>query len=194
MEGKTNKLSKVNKLILASIPRSGSTWIHRALCGLPPSPTTSKNPFHKKLEGWSIYKTHRTFEHWKHKIHSKDKVIFIFGDITHSIISTREKRYEKNHFKNCGYTGSFENKNIYEEDFLNYELIFDSWVNCNLPNLLILRYETFSPSTLYNFVPFSFNLPPRTPRTDYTNVKKSNITKIQNTYKSLIEKSMLLSV
>lgn len=184
----------MDKLIVASIPRSGSTWVHRAICGLPPSSSTSKNPFIKESVGWSIYKTHRTFEHWKNKINPEDKVIFIFGDITHSIISTKKKRYEKNHFKNCGYTGPIKNKNIYEEDFLNYELIFDSWVNCNLSNLLILRYETFSPSTLYNFVPFPFSLPPRVSRTDYTNVKKSNMIKIQNTYKSLIKKSMLLNV
>lgn len=184
----------MNKLIVASIPRSGSTWIHRAICNLPPSSTTSQNPVVNKSAGWSIYKTHRTFEHWSHKINPEDKVIFIFGDIIHSVISTKKNRYEKNHFKNCGYTGSIKDKNIYEEDFLNYESIFDSWVNCKLENFLILRYETFSPSTLYNFVPFSFSLPPRTPRTNYTNIKKNNIVKIQNTYKNLIQKSILLNV
>jgi predicted nucleic-acid-binding Zn-ribbon protein len=184
----------MNKLIVASIPRSGSTWVHRAICGLPPSSSTSKNPFIKESVGWSIYKTHRTFEYWQDKITSKDKIVFIFGDIINSVISTKKKRYEKNHFKNCGYTGPTKNKNIYEEDFLNYELIFDSWVNCNLPNLLILRYETFSPFDLYNFVPFSFDLPSRRPRANYTNVKKSNIIKIQNTYKNLIKKSMSLNV
>ena len=163
MGTKNYRFFTMNKLILTSIPRSGSTWLFRSLCGLPQGSTTQKNPFIR--QGWELHKTHLPFHYWENKITENDKIIFVYGDVIDSVISTKLNRNEPNHYKNCGYIGDLTNKDIFKEDFANYELIFDSWINCK-KNRLCIRYENFNEQRLYGYVPFKFTLLPRKNRTN----------------------------
>lgn len=66
--------------VIASIPRSGSTYLWRAILGYPPGTTSPKAP------GWK--KIHEIIQDY-------DKAIFLFSDPVHAEISYKKKRKQK---------------------------------------------------------------------------------------------------
>jgi len=183
-------------ILLASIQRSGSTYLFRKLAGLPIKSTTPKDHFIVKGEtpifyvkngDYKIFKTHLPHEYWKDFDGLK---IFLFGDIIQSIASTYHKRFEPNSFKQCGYFG--EKKDIFTEDFLGFEHMFDSWIgNANV----ILRYENLkedikqlsSYGIEVDLSDFNLRL-----RNNEKNLSQSQYGNLLQTYYSLIHKTKLL--
>lgn len=183
-----------NKLIIASVPRTGSTLLFRAIKGLPPSGGTppeyyvSDKPFHQ-----SIAQTHSTSDRI---LYGKMKVVFTFRDPIESIISTRLHRWDLNHFKNCGVVDRrLEDCNNYIEDFLGYEKIFDSWTKDNGYPVMAVNYESMfnNKSKIEEFIEREFNFPQWKPRDGNTKNNRDKISKedlelIEKTYSRFIEK------
>jgi tetratricopeptide (TPR) repeat protein len=170
-------------IIVAGIPRSGTTMMFRALAGLEPGDTTPRNycgPV-KKTHGLAPKKLPEGY-----------KVIFIFGDVINSVISTKKFRYDKTHFINCGCTKDPEATDIYLEDALNYEAMFDSWNQDNGYPVICVRYETIYENLkqINNFFIFTnLSLPSKKQRTTrYFDCNKEELNNIKKTYRNLIEK------
>jgi len=115
------------------------------------------------------------------------KAVFLFGDPLHAIVSTREKRFDANHFANCGYTSDVP-PDIYKEDALEYERNFDSWMTAHDYPVLVVRYETMfdNQNTLSEYLKFRVKLPPRRGRTNRISPELSE--RLSTVYGSLIRK------
>ena len=167
-------------ITVASIPRCGSTMLWRALNGLPPGDFTPRWLKNIGCGAHGIKKLHAYEE-------VDGKVVFLFGDIINSVISTKKNRFDCGHFKNCGYEGN--PKNIYETDFLGYEKIFDLWTK--RPDTALVRYEKLHDNmyALCRFLGKEATLPPRRERrTGHNSATLSELDAIKRTYASLILK------
>lgn len=168
-------------IYIASIPRSGSTYVTRAVAGLGPGNTTPPD-----IARYGIYKTHRPADHFEFTDY--DKKLFLFGDPVLSVMSTKLHRYEANHFKNCGAEWPPEN-DIYAQDILQYERIFDTWTQEK--NTLCVKYQAIHDYSLQieGHLRRGILWPPWQERTTtYHDVLHTDLITIQQTYKSLIEK------
>ncbi|MDT9266490.1 tetratricopeptide repeat protein [Limnospira sp. PMC 1223.20] len=171
-----------NNFIVAGIPRSGTTMIFRVLAGLPPGNTTPRHYFS------SVKKTHALAPQ---KLPKEYKVIFIFGDVINSIISTKSSRYDKFHFLNCGCTKDPENTDIYLEDALNYTAMFESWNQDNGYPVISVRYEAIynNVDRISEFLGINLILPPFKPRsTKHSDCSDDQLQNIKTTYQNLIDK------
>lgn len=168
-------------IVVASIPRCGSTLLARAVAELPPGNTWPKDlPEVKKM-------------HWPREDELKyiDRAVFLFGDIINAVISTRFKRWDENHFRNCGCNKALTEADIFKRDDLNYESIFDYWMaGCGFP-VLAVRYEAMwdNADLIAGFVGKKFELPPKKNRaTNLNMVTKAEFIDICLTYSSLIRR------
>ena len=186
-------------LIVAGMPRSGTTCLFRSLAGLPPS---SISPKGKLRDSLPMVKTHGLAPPdsfgfpgapkealikevlWK----NQGRALFVFGDPVLSVLSTIKNRFEKNHFRNCGCREPVANVDLLEKDWLNYELMFDSWYQYHLFPTICIKYETMwlHQRTIAEFTGIKFKLPEYKPRK--TKCSKPDKVKVERTYSSLIEK------
>ena len=169
------------KIIVASIPRTGSTMLTRALADLPVC-----GSFDQKLSS-KVYKTHL----YEHQVKKCKKAIFLFGKVEVSVISMRKFRWDKQSLLNCQCPTSPQNTNIYVNDACNFEKIYDSWTHPKSHTVLAVRYEKIwkYKNLIQDFVGWNFTLPPRRPRLTYLNsVSPQALDQIRITYKSLINK------
>lgn len=172
---------------VACIPRTGSTMLWRALAGLPPDSYTppgffgTRSPINvKKL-------THYTTE-----LPKDTKVIFLFGKVPYSVVSTKRAIYDRKHFEHCGYQEK-DPPDIYSRDALGYEAIFDGWVNNQRYRTLCIRYEKLhaAQASIRQFLGVNdFWLPPHRQRETkpQQDVGDEVLKKIVATYGSLIAK------
>jgi len=58
------------------------------------------------------------------------------------VISTRLNRYGKTHFRNCGSDKNPITTDIFMEDAINFEGMFDSWCRRNNYPVMCIKYET----------------------------------------------------
>ena len=121
------------------------------------------------------------------------RAVFLFGDPVASVISTRKRRWTKQHFENCGVPEvNPETADIYGADILGYERIFDAWTRRQSFDLLCLRYEMLYQNLeiLSQFFGRHVFIPPYRPRRTDCNLGTSehNLLKIQKNYSRLIEK------
>lgn len=144
------------RVLIASVPRCGSTYLLRSLANLPQGSLFPKNGRCRfvgslsNLPNVPFLKTH----HWAPRaLPDNVRTVFLFGDPIRAIVSTKLSRFTKDHFRNCGYL-SMEDPKIYEHDDLGYERIFDSWMCSHRYPVLALRYETLHQheSTLSHFL------------------------------------------
>lgn len=169
------------KIAVASIPRCGSTVLARAVAGLPPGNTWPKNlPDIKKT-------------HWprENELNHIDRAVFLFGDIINAVISTRFKRWDENHFRNCGCDKSLVETDIFKRDDLNYESIFDYWMVDHGFPILAIRYEAMWENTdlISGFVGKKLNLPPKKKRSTNLNmITNEEFIDICITYSALIRR------
>lgn len=172
-------------IICAGIPRCGTTMMYRALAGLPRGATTPKG-------GPSdIIKTH---SYRPQRFAGAAKAIFLFGDPVAAVISTKTSRYTPAHFRNCGARNRDpETTDIFSEDALNYERMFDAWTRRTAVETICVRYETLYQnlrliSAFFADRPVYF--PPPQQRT--TNVEQhaspEEVKRIRQTYADLIRK------
>ena len=142
--------STEKEVLIAGIPRCGTTYVFRSVAGLRPGGTTPKGGPLSKL---AFLKTHglappdqfgdphvrTTIRHFK----NGGRSIFIFGNPFLAAISNRHNRWGKLHAKNCGFKGPLGSANIYKRDDFNYERMFDSWTRGDfMAPVLVVRYET----------------------------------------------------
>jgi len=122
-------------IYLASIPRCGSTYLLRSICGLPQGSTT---PAHV-TDDYGITKLHRPPEDAGVEYTLGDSAVFLFGDIPEAVVSTKSYRWDANHFRNCGATFD-PNAPIFDEDVLGYAETFHGWRRADFP-VLFVRYR-----------------------------------------------------
>lgn len=174
--------SKKKGIIVAGIPRCGTTLVFRALAGLPQGDTTPRNYY------GLIKKTHGLAPQ---SLPSGYKTVFMFGDVVKSVMSTKKSRYDRNHFLNCGCIKNPEETDIYLEDALNYESMFNSWHQKHNYPIICLRYEKLyeNINILNTFLKTNVSFPKKNRRfTKYSDCSKEELKQIKNTYQSLIEK------
>lgn len=118
--------------------------------------------------------------------------VFIFGDPIDSIVSTRMRRWVKEHFVNCGAGDvDLETADIFREDILNYEAMFDAWMRRQPIDTICVRYERLheNKDILSCFFDRPINLPPRRPRANYAAaVTAEDLISAKATYHKLIRK------
>ena len=185
------------KLVIASIPRSGSTWLFRSICGLQHKSKTPKDSVYdidgvmvpyQHVKGWDVIKTHLPYYYWRSRLDKGDRVVFLYGDVVESVISTYLKRNESNHYKQCGYFG--EPRDLFKEDFLGYEAIFVSWLFADTKKIMV-KYENFNFDKVRKFVPFdfSFNEFKLREQSNREKISREQVRQIESTYASLIYKT-----
>lgn len=131
------------RILIASLPRCGSTIFLRSLAGLPVGsvfPKVRDCYFARDLTtipNCRFIKTHSLAP-----VSLPDDVIpiFLFGDPVDAIYSTVQKRWDSYHFGNCGYFSRLE-PNMVTDDELGYEAIFDSWMTPKSYPVLAIRCE-----------------------------------------------------
>lgn len=174
------------QLIVASIPRSGSTYLFRALLGISQGNTTPKKYFKReKPYSLPLIKTHSPPEKI---IQDGYKAIFLFRDPVQCVVSTQKKRYDKNHFKNC-FAEFPPKQHIYKMDVLGYEKLFDLWNKPQKIPTLLVRYSTMNKhfKEIEEFVGREIKFPKWKNPKKY-NLSKKNIKIIKRTYSDLIHK------
>lgn len=122
------------RVIMAAIPRSGSTWFCRSLAGKPQNDNCM----------WGqgdpdIVKTH--FPAPPVPLPKNWCTVFMFGDPAASVASTIKNRNDETHYWNCACSiPPGWSVDLRTRDWLGYERMFDSWTS--FLGTLCLRYET----------------------------------------------------
>ncbi len=179
------------RVLIASIPRCGSTFLIRALGQFPfgsTCPKTRDCGFVRNLNELPNKKFIKTHSLAPKQLPKDVKVIFLFGDPIAAIISTYKKRFNKNHFLNCGYTLNRE-PDIWNFDELGYEAIFDSWMsNSKSYPVLAIRYETIfeNKHIISKYLDTDFQLGKLTKRS--TKINQNEMNKLIQVYGPLYEK------
>lgn len=167
------------KVIVAGIPRCGTTYLWRCLSG------------HDAIDIAHSYSGTVIKTHSYAPLHLIGfRAIFMFGDIVNAVISTQLHAITLPHFINCGIF-DIENADIYSKDLLNYEKMFDSWNRYNGYPVLMLRYETCWQyrELISDFLEQEITLLPFIERSTKQNcIQPDLIDKTKHTYKELIEK------
>lgn len=181
----------MTELIIAGIPRSGTTMMWYASQGMKP---TSHMPRNYNPSTALVLKTHATPSKLGLPLRQlpQMRAIFMFGDPIMSVISTRLRRWDNKHFWNCGCTLSPREADIYGKDILGYERMFDGWMKPQPFPLLTLRYETVHDNLaiIRKFLDHpSFHLPLRHERkTKLTDIRPDQLQSAAQTYASLARK------
>ena len=138
-----------------------------------------------------IYKVYGYPNHRKHS--NNVKVIFMFGNIYDTVITTEESinKFRIGHFRHLKADNCRLYEDIYYKDVLSLEKLFDSWYRPQKFPLMTLRYETlYNNDTIEKmryFLGFKPDFKPVKTRTvDYTTHPKKEI--MQKVYKNLHEK------
>jgi hypothetical protein len=121
-----------------------------------------------------------------------DLAVFLFGDILSAVASTRLRRFEDGHFRNCG-AGHLNpaETNIFEADHLNYERMFDAWMQKTPVPHIAVRYERLHALAPAVSALIGAPLPlvdRRRRRTRHGLIEPSDRRAIRQTYGRLIEK------
>jgi len=122
-------------IIIAGIPRCGTTLMARAVAGLEAGKLWPSRQ--EPVNG--VIKRHLKVS--KLDLKNACGCIFLFGNVPKAVISTKRTRMDKKHFENCLCEKDPEKTNIFEADYLNYEKIFDFWTKGQPFTVLALRYE-----------------------------------------------------
>lgn len=166
-------------IVVASMPRSGSTMVSRAIEGFGKGSTW---PRHKAE---IVHKSHRPAPMVLPK--GCKKAIYIYGDVVKCVLSTH-KRFsnDKPHFEWCGCYKDLEDIDIFKRDEMNLEKTFDSWLATNPYPVMILNYNAIPDhyDDIEKFVGRECNFPKWRSR----NTKRNSHPQIESSYSSLIEK------
>ena len=124
----------MRRILITSIPRSGSTMLFRAIADLGGGSTTPADYAGPHLKAHSF--DPEAF------VGRVDAAVFLFGDVISSVVSTRERRWTAEHFANCGAPElSPETADIFNTDCLNFERMFDAWSKAGPIPHACVRYE-----------------------------------------------------
>jgi hypothetical protein len=177
------------RLIIASVPRAGSTYLLRSILNLgqgnntPPEIFKRNKPFH-----YPVVKTHSKAND---VLHNGYKAIFLYRNPMECVISTKFNRWDYNHFLNCGVDRQPKECDIYKEDVLDYEGIFDSWMKNNGYPVMTLKYDTLYKhfDDINKFIGKEINfLPWRDPLHHRNLLSIDDYNKLHTVYESFIKK------
>lgn len=141
----------MKNLVVAGIPRCGTTYLFRCLMGLPPGSGSPKGAALEALPGIKCHSlappdrfdTDPWADSVSECLENGGRAIFVFGDPFAAVMSTVRHRFDHVHAANCGCDLDLKKVDLLEADFFNYEKMFDSWMRQkhDYP-VLALRYET----------------------------------------------------
>lgn len=158
--------------------------LFRAIAGLEEGSTTPKDYFGPHLKAHTFAP-----ENFVGKV---DVAVFLFGDVAASVVSTRKRRYTKEHFENCGAGHlSPEDVDIYDADHLNLEKMFDAWMCRSAIPHICVRYGHIHrlAAAISAFIDIPFTLPrKRRRRTRLTDIPSADRDRIRHAYASLSHK------
>lgn len=132
------------RIVVAGMPRCGTTMLIRSIAGLPEGGTFPTGPFFgvfnkaQEIPSAPFIKTHLPAPA---KIANDSISIFMFGNPMEAVLSTMKNRWDTGHFRNCGWVHPYDPQ-ILDRDDLGYEKMFDSWTSNNDYSVLAIRYET----------------------------------------------------
>ena len=107
--------TKKSRVLIASVPRCGSTYLLRSLAGLPQGNTTPKHKskhiaFVRDLNSLPRSRFLKTHSTAPETLPDDVRTVFLFGDPISAVVSTHEKRNTRDHWLNCGYSAEEEPK------------------------------------------------------------------------------------
>lgn len=133
---------------LASIPRSGSTYLLRSICGYgqggkTPAGSQKKHDIRKAhlqpsaepILGGTLHG--RIVDDYE----PGDRALFVFGDVANAVVSTMRHRHSEGHWRNCGRAGYSPDDDLTQADLLDYEGLFDAWAMHPPFPVLCVKYE-----------------------------------------------------
>lgn len=171
------------RILVASIPRRGSTMLFRALIGADPganAPKAYDGP-HEKTHSFNP-------SEFDGRI---DFAIFLFRDVVESVASTIRKKLGKAHFLNCG-AGHLNptEVDLREKDYLNYEKMFDAWMYPLAFPHIAIRYEPMHDfqGLLSSIIQYNKRGPLTTRKPTRTSITNKDRRRIEMAYESLIQK------
>lgn len=142
----------MKNLVVAGIPRCGTTYLFRSLMGLPQGSGSPKGRHLKKLPGVKCHslapRDRFLSDPWASQVdfclrENAGRAIFVFGDPFAAVISTIRTRFDPVHAANCGCLTPLDKVDLLEGDFFNYEKMFDSWMtHTHRYPVIAVRYET----------------------------------------------------
>lgn len=122
-------------IYLASLPRCGSTYLFRSICGMPQGGSTPKGA----QERHGIVKTHRP-PYGEPRINGvPDAAVFVFGDVVTSIVSMIRWRLDELSFANFG-AGWPPEDDLRHADILGLQSLWESWLGAPFP-VMFVRYS-----------------------------------------------------
>lgn len=130
------------KIIVAGVPRCGTTLMARALEGLPLGSTWPGNDKAEK-----VFKTHEHFSPELFKRAEANRAIFMYGDIGRAVTSFVNNRLDAQSLRNLGLANSLTRQDILDADCLGYKAMLESWLYCSPDScavpvvILWVRYE-----------------------------------------------------
>lgn len=179
------------RVLIAGVPRCGSTLLIRSLANLPVgSGFPRTDPWCRfvddltDLQRSPLLKTHALPPS---QLPGDVRVVFLFGDVVSAVISTLQRRYDRGHFRHCGYS-AVEDPDIVERDDLGYKRIFDAWMHETTFPVLAMRYEKMweHVTAIGTFLEMPLNLPEKRER--QTRPEPELAKRIERTYAELIDK------
>jgi len=178
------------RILVASMPRCGSTLLIRAIGGFGVGSTMPKSSscrFVRNLQSLPpipILKTHSVAPKY---LPSDVKTIFLFGNPYSAAWSMWKKRWDRESFKNCGYYQD-DSPQIFSRDALGLERIFDSWCDVQAPQVLAVRFESLweNKQIIESFLEKRIELPSFAERN--TEVPGSKLSSLQRVYGPLRHK------
>lgn len=178
------------RILIASLPRAGSTMLFRAIAGLPHKKTTPTNPYCEfvrdlnQLPNKPFLKTHSPAPD---KLPQDVRVIYIYGDPVKSVVSFRNKRWNISSWQKNNWFYEHE-PDIINKDDLDFEKNFDSWLSIHNYPVLAIRYESLwsYQEILRKYLGFRFKIPkPQIRTTEVNDDLKEHLERI---YSKLIYK------
>jgi len=188
------RTKRKRRVVIASVPRCGSTLLFRAVSKNAPGGTFPRSDrrcaFVADLRSQelsqekSFFKTHSLAPQW---LPEDVCAVFIFGDPVAAVWSTWKKRFNRQHFSFCGWNEEVC-PDILNRDDLGYEMIFDDWMR-RLPfEHICVRYEALwsRKKVIEDFLGRPITLPPFQARN--AQIPPDIESKLHRVYDSLVRK------
>lgn len=167
-------------IIVSSMPRSGSTALCRAIEGKPQGKTWNQD------KADVVWKMHRPAP--EELPYGASKAIYLYCDPFISALSSwRRFHADVNHFRHCGCDKPLKEIDLFEEDEMNLEKTFDSWVLRDRPYpVCLIKYQAMWSfvEEISEFVGWDIELPEWHPRR--TELRRRN--ELMDVYGDLLEK------
>ena len=179
-------------VIVAGLGRCGTTLLYGAIEDRITNPSGFVIDLDSHCFANDLIKTHD----YPPEVHLPEgtKVVFMFGNIVDTILSTTDQinDWGQWHYRHVRTPQAYRvNTDLYTNDDLRLEELFDAWYRPQQFDLLTLRYESlYQPGvmqTVQEYLGLTFSLPAYRPRSTNQQAHPATLT-VANTYASLSRK------